>query len=271
MFNFQNNKIIGVIHLLPGPGFKGYPGKKRILARALEDLKILKSGKVDAVIIENNYDLPHVINVSQESYRLFSYILTNLREKTNLPLGLSILWNDYKTALDLAKKYKCEFIRVPVFVDHVKTDFGEIIGEAEKVIAYRKKIKAEKVCILTDIQVKHAEILNTRPIEESAKEAILRGSDGLIVTGRWTGDAPLLEELKKVRSVSENIPLLVGSGANQGNVSSLLKIADSIIASTSLKQGENKSASEERNIKNFNAKISLKKLRYFVDIVKSID
>jgi uncharacterized protein len=263
---FKNKKvIIGVIHLLPTPGFKGFLSKEETLKRALDDLKILEISGVDAVIIENNYDTPHVINISSQTFALMDFIINKMRSKTTLPLGISVLWNDFKSALLLAKKNNCQFIRVPVFVDYIKSSCGEIKGDADKVITFRNKINAKDILLLTDIQVKHSELLNIRPISLAAIDAVNKGSDGIIITGVWTGKPPSIEDLKIVKEVSKNIPIIIGSGADKFNIKTLLKFADAVIVSTSLKEGAPKSSKEEVNIKSYDTKISLNKVKEFIN------
>jgi len=265
MLSFGNNKlVIGMVHLLPTNGYKGFTSKEDILRRALEDLQVLEENGIDAIIIENNYDLPHKIKVGKETLEVMDQVIKELRKKTRLPLGINVLWNDFEASLSLANKHNCEFIRVPVFNDHVKTSFGEIKGCPEKIIEFRKKISAEHISILADIQVKHAELLNKRPLTESAKEAIEKGADGLIITGKWTGDFPTLKEVMEVKKMGGDTPVIVGSGVDKDNVKSFFKYSDAVIVSTSLKDGEKKSPEEERNIKPYTAKIDPSKLKEFM-------
>jgi len=266
---FKNNKaVIGMIHLIPTIGYEGFVSEENILKRALEDLAVLEKGGIDGIIIENNYDLPHKIKIDKETLALIGRIVGEIRKKTKLPLGINILWNDYESSLSLAKVYNCEFVRVPVFVDDVLTSFGEIKSEPEKIIRFRKKINAEDILLLTDIQVKHAELLDKRPIAESAFEAIKKGADGLIVTGKWTGESPDIEDLKAVRGVSKNIPVIIGSGADATNIRTLLEFADAVIVSTSFKEGKKKSKDEERNRKPYTARLDLKRIKEFMEKVR---
>jgi hypothetical protein len=161
------------------------------------------------------------------------------------------------------------FIRVPVFVDSVKTDCGKIFAHPKKVLAFRKKIKANNVALFTDIHVKHAKMLKNKSISESAREAKRKGSDAIIITGKWTGDAPKLNDLEEARkAVGENFPILIGSGATRENIKNLLKFADGIIIGTALKEGSIKR--DEVNLKSWKAKISLKKTKEFMKVVRSI-
>ncbi|MFC1700183.1 BtpA/SgcQ family protein [Patescibacteria group bacterium] len=155
-------------------------------------------------------------------------------------------------------------MRVAVFVDHVRTSYGDILGHAYKVIEFRKELGAEDICLFTDIQVKHSELLNIRPIEDSALEAIEKDSDGLIVTGKWTGDAPNLEKLASVRKAVKDFPIIIGSGATKDNMSTLLEYADAIIVGTALKTGKVKDKSEEVNLKSYEERVNLKEAISFV-------
>jgi len=260
-----NRPIIGALHFCPLIGCPDFLGIDFILKKALADLEVFEQGGVDSVIIENNYDLPHKIKVGHETVAMMTYLSLELAKRTSLPLGIDVLWNDYEAALSIAKVTGLKFVRIPVFVDDVQTDFGNIFGEANKVIAYRRKIQAEDIALFTDIQVKHAKMLDTKkPIKESAIQAISAGSDGLIVTGKWTGDAPSTEDLVETRKTAGKFPIIVGSGANQQNLSLLLQSADGVIVSTSLKAGKYLTPEENRNLKGFQEVVDVIKVKEFV-------
>ena len=160
IFNKDKNIIIGAIHFPPLVGYPDFPGFEAALKDALDDLRAFQGGGVDGVIIENNYDIPHKIQVLKETVDIMIELGKKIRAATELPLGVSVLWNDYQAAFTIAKKIGAQFIRVPVFVDKVKTDYGIVDGNPEKVTTYRKNIGAENIAIFTDIHVKHAKILN---------------------------------------------------------------------------------------------------------------
>jgi hypothetical protein len=258
----EKNPIIGSLHFSPLLGYEGFENINKILDCALLDLKSFEEGGVNGIILENNYDLPHKIKVGPETVASMTYLANEIIKKTRLPVGISVLWNDYESALSIAKICNAKFVRVPVFVDSVKTSFGKIIANPKKVIDFRKKIGAEDILLFTDIHVKHAKMLKEKSIEQSVNEAIKKGSDGIIITGKWTGNAPNLDDLRKARLAAGNFPILIGSGASKENIKSLLKYANSAIVSTSLKEGEN--VENERNVKPFSRRVSLKKVRDFI-------
>ena len=258
IFNKDKNIIIGAIHFAPLLSYEDFPGYEVVLKNALEDLSAFQEGGTDGVIIENNYDIPHKIFVEKETVELITRLGKEIKKLAKIPIGVSVLWNDYKSALLIAKKIGAQFIRVPVFVDSVRTNYGDVFAEPELVLEYRRKIKAENIVIFTDIHVKHAKLLEDKSIEESALQAIKYGSDALIVTGKWTGDAPNLKELEIVRYAVKDFPILIGSGADAFNIKKLLRHANGAIVSTSLKEGGIKEG--ETNIKSWQQRIDKDKV-----------
>lgn len=263
VFNKTNNIIIGALHFPPLLGYSDFPGFEMALKNALDDLEAFERGGIDAVIFENNYDIPHSEFVKPEIATSMMYLGEKLRAATKLPLGISVLWNDYKTALSIAKILNLQFIRVPVFVDHVRSRYGEIIGNPQAIIKYRKMLNAEDVEIYADIHVKHSEILSKITIEQAASQAISKGADGLIITGKWTGDAPLMDELKSVRAAVGDFPIIAGSGCDKNNIGVILNVANAAIVSTSLKEGtiEDK---ESDNLKGWDKRIDLERVKEFM-------
>lgn len=263
------NPIIGMVHFPPLFGYKSFPGVEKCFQKSLNDAKTLEKGGVDAVMFENNYDIPHKEFVEPETIANMTFLIQKISKKISLPFGVSVLWNDYKAALSIAKITGTGFIRVPVFVDSVKTDYGKIFANPKQILLFRKKIGAEKIALFTDVHVKHAEMLEKKTISESAEEAVKNGSDAIIITGRWTGDAPAMTDLIKVRKVvGKKFPILIGSGATKENIALLLNYADGVIIGTALKTGTIQ-PKKEINLKSWKEKISLEKVKEFVKAAKS--
>lgn len=270
MSNIFNTKspIIGMIHFMPLIGYPEYPGFEKVLKKAKKDVQVLKGGGVDGIIVENNYDIPHKIFVEPETIACMTLLVREIVKSADLPMGVNVLWNDYKASLSIAKLTGAKFIRVPVLVDNVKTNYGDIFAEPEKVFNYRKKIKAEEIFIFADIQVKHAEMLEEKELVVSAKEAIAAGANALIVTGKWTGNAPLISDLEKVREAVGDFPVLVGSGAKKENIALLLRVASGVIVGTALKSNYFKK--DKTNIKSYQEVIEEKKVKEFIRTAKNV-
>ena len=259
--------IIGALHLAPLNGYDEFPGEEQVTALALADLEAFQAGEVDAIIYENNYDLPHHEKISEENYQLMLRVGRVLKQQARIPLGVNVLWNDYNSALKLANELQLDFIRVPVFVDDVETSYGTFHAVGEEVRDLRSKIGTIRTQIYADIHVKHSKILSTHTIEESAQLAIDAGADGLIVTGRWTGDSPDTQDLLRVRNTVGDFPIIVGSGASQENILDLFEVADAVIVSTALKEGSVDMT--HTNLSEWNQRISQDKVEQFVSAAKS--
>jgi len=265
------NPVIGMVHFPPLLGYKDFPGIEKCLEKSLADAKTLEEGGVDGIMFENNYDIPHKAFVEPEIVASLTFLIKEISKSISVPFGINVLWNDYKTAFSLAKLCGAKFIRVPVFVDSVETDYGKVLAEPEKVISFREKIGASEIAIFTDIHVKHAKMLEEKTISESAREAIKNGSDAIIITGKWTGDAPNVDDLDEARkTVGKDFPILIGSGATKENANLLLKYATGIIVGTSLKTGKILSKEEEVNLKPWEESIDLEKVKEFVEKVRSL-
>lgn len=266
IFKKKQNIVIGAIHLPPLLGYSKFPGLPETLHNALADLRAFEQGGVDGFIFENNYDNPHTTLAAPGTLASMALVGQVLRKATKLPLGVNVLWNDFKAALTLAKLLDLQFIRVPVFVDSVKTQHGVVEATPQKVIQTRKSLEAEHVALFTDIQVKHAEMLSRRTLVQSAKLAIKNGTDAVIVTGEWTGKAPNMEQLAALRAEISSFPLLVGSGLNDQNAPLLFRHANGGIISTSLKQGTPKRV--EVNVKAYKQRIDIQKVKRLLGAVK---
>jgi hypothetical protein len=258
--------LIGAVHFPPLLGYPDFPGYEIAFKNALFDLQALEKGGVNAIVVENNYDIPHRAFIAPETAECMKILTQRLQRHTKLPIGISVLWNDYKTAFSIAKELGLSFIRVPVFVDDVETSYGKMFGNSKDVIATRKALGAEDVAIFADVHVKHSTIISKHTLEESAKLAIKEGADALIITGKWTGDAPDLTKLTTARKAAGDFPIYCGSGIDESNVAELFKIANGAIVSTSLKEGSTNT--KEVNMKPYDARISEEKTRRLVEAAK---
>ena len=95
IFKKKNNIVIGAVHFPPLLGYDKFPGFKVAYTNALKDIKAFEKGGADAIILENNYDIPHKVNVDCTISASMTYLISQLKKHTALPIGISVLWNDY--------------------------------------------------------------------------------------------------------------------------------------------------------------------------------
>lgn len=265
LFSKKNKIVIGMVHLAPLLGYAEFPGLESVNKKFKGDLKALIDGGVDAIMIENNYDIPHYEKAKISTIPQLTMLCIEARKITKKPLGLCVLWNDYEAALSIAKIAKLDFVRVPVFVDKVKTDYGIYCARADECIKFRKEIDAEDILIFADVQVKHAKHLIKRSLTEAINEAIDKGADGIIVTGKWTGNPPVLNDVQEAKKASGKIPLILGSGITSENVNEYK--ADAFIVGTYFKE-ETQRGKDYHNIFPWKIKIIKGKVAKFMKSVK---
>lgn len=260
VFKRSRNILIGAAHFPPLLGYAATPGLRVAEKIVAADAQAFVRGGMDGVIIENNYDLPHTQFVHPETVASMAMLGTRIRASVRKPLGVNVLWNDYRAAFALAVALDLAFIRIPVFVDRVRTSCGIINGDPRAVARYRKLLHAENVAVLADIHVKHAKLLSRHTLQQSARLAFRKGADAIVVTGRWTGEAPELQTLKDLRKqLGTSRYILVGSGVDVRNAKDLMRYANGAIVSTSLKAGS--AGTHGVNVKNWNQRISVQKVR----------
>ena len=226
--------IIGMIHLPPLPGYPESKGIDHAIRQAVADLRALEDGGADGVLIENEYDRPHRVMASPETVAAMTRICRSVvQESETAIVGCEILLNDPRASIAVAGMSGARFIRTDYFVDKMtRPEYGEFAIDPEGLLEYRSQIAADKVLIFADIQVKYAEMVEARPLRESALLAREKGADAIVVTGNASGDAPTVDDLRAVAGLG--IPVLIGSGLKVGNARALLAECQGAIVGTSL-------------------------------------
>jgi hypothetical protein len=99
----------------------------------------------------------------------------------------------------------------------------------------RKELGAEHIKILADVDKKHSVRFPGIDLATHIEWTRFSGADGLIVSGRMTGDAPDLVKVREAKALAADRPVLLGSGVTAENVAAFLDAADGIIVGSSLK------------------------------------
>ncbi|RLA37401.1 MAG: hypothetical protein DRR15_02150 [Gammaproteobacteria bacterium] len=232
--------IIGMIHLPPLPGYPESRGIDHVIQHAVADLHVLEQAGVDGVLIENEYDRPHRVTAEPETIAAMTAITrTVVQESNEVIVGCEILLNDPKASLAVARMSGASFIRTDYFVDAMtRPEYGEFEIDADNLVIYRAAIDADDILILADIQVKYATMIRKRPLSKSAQLACEKQADAIVVTGDLTGDAPVVEHLREaargVAASGQDTPILIGSGLDAENATTLLADCDGAIVGTAL-------------------------------------
>ncbi|MDW8367240.1 MAG: BtpA/SgcQ family protein [Abditibacteriales bacterium] len=248
--------LIGMVHLLPLPGSVRFAGDlDAVVQRALEDAHALAQGGADGVLVENFGDAPFHKYVEPHTVAAMAIVVKEVVRAVNVPVGVNVLRNDAQAALAIAAAAGARFIRVNVHTGAMVTDQGIIEGCADETLRYRKMLGAD-VKIFADVFVKHAAPLGMQTLEQAAKDTAYRGlADALIITGAATGEAPALDDLRRVKTAVPDVPVFVGSGVNAENIGQILSIADGVIVGTSVKgEGRAENPVDVERVRRLNAK-----------------
>lgn len=222
-----------MIHLPFLPGYSGYLGKDHVLKKALKDLSTLELAGFDGVLIENHEGIPGFVGASDEIKKVIKEVVKELIKQSKLPVGMEIIY-DMPATVDIAAGIGCDFVRLDVFADSVKTRWG-IVPYSYKEVNKILSGYSYKPLLLVDVHVKHAELISPNSLENSIKVSLNHGADGIIITGRWTGIEPEIGDLKVARKcVKGAVPVIIGSGLSVLNAEKLLMFSDAAIVGTSI-------------------------------------
>ena len=254
-----NKPIIGMIHLLGLPGAPRYDCKNGMngnLEWAMKDAEAMEKGGIDAVMFCNEFDVPYPKRVGPETVAAMTHIASRVTERVSLPHGISVLF-DFFATIAIAKATGARFARV-ILTGAFAGDYGIMDTFGPELLRYRKYIDAENVKLFTNISGEFGAPIAPRPIQVCAKGAVFVGlADALIVQGPMTGMETSIDEIKKVKEIVGDVPVLAGTGVTKHNVSKMLRHADGAIVGTSLKVGGN----------TWNP-VDVKRVKEFMEVVK---
>ncbi len=230
--------LVGMVHLLPLPGSPRWAGSlDAVVEHALADARALVGGGFDACLIENFGDAPFSpTRVDPATVAAMARVVAEVRRAVSCPVGVNVLKNDAQAALAVAAATGAAFIRVNVHTGAVVGDQGVIQGDAYGTLRYRRLL-GTATRLFVDVGGKHAVPLAPVELEQVARDAAERGlADALVVSGPATGEPTALSDVKRVRAVVPDRPLLVGSGVSPETIGALLALADGVIVGTWLKR-----------------------------------
>lgn len=235
---FKNNQkpIIAMLYLPPSLGHVDFVSMDSSIQDILSDLKIIEDCGFDAVLLENEKDAPYKSIAESEDISSLSIYTHEVVRNTKLPVGFNFLLNDPISSLSIASASKADFIRTDYFSDEMMRESdGKLMKVNPKsIIEHRKNISSLDIKIYADVQVKHATLVNQRPLEDSIYSTISDGADGIIISGNWTGSAPDLNQLQEIQELDINCPVIIGSGFDSENASTLLPLCSGVIVGSSI-------------------------------------
>jgi len=227
--------LVAMVHVAALPGTPGnFLSVEAIIEKAVEEAKMYRDIGFKTVMIENMHDIPYVRTLGPEVTAVMSIIGREIK-KLGMFLGIQILAGGNREALAAASAGGLDFVRIEGYVFMHIGDEGIHESCAGDILRYRKYIGADPVLVFTDIKKKHSSHAVTSDItlKDAAEAAAFFKSDGVIVTGSSTGNAPDVHDLKEIQSVP--IRKIVGSGLTVDNIEKFIHLADVFIVGSDLK------------------------------------
>ena len=239
----KEKALIGMVHLRALPGTqKSTRTPQQIVDIAVDEATKLIENGFDAVLIENMHDAPYLLReVGPEIVAAMTVATQAVVEAVDVPVGVQILAGAHMAAIAVAHATGAHFIRAEGFAFASVADEGIMdVADAGPLLRERRRIDADHIAVLADIQKKHSSHALTADLSigDHARGADFMGADGVIVTGNHTGHVVDVAQLREVRGATE-LPLVVGSGVTPGNIKQIFEFADAVIVGSSIKQGGN--------------------------------
>jgi uncharacterized protein len=233
--------LVAMIHVGALPGTPRSRLTVGELSRsAVTEAGVLASAGVDAILLENMHDVPYLNHrVGPEIVAAMTAICGAVRDAVSLPLGVQVLAGANCEAVAVAHAAGCQFVRCENFVfAHVADEGLMPEADAGPLLRYRRMIGAEDVAIIADVKKKHSAHAITADVTlaESVKGAVFFGADGIVITGRATGEPTSVEDVA-VAAEAVDQAIFVGSGVTPDRVRALALHADALIVGSYLKRG----------------------------------
>ncbi len=239
---FKTTKpVIAMVHLpaLPGSPLYNYKlGLDYILETAEKDLLALQEAEVDAVMFGNENDRPYEFKANPASSSTMAYVIGALRNIIKVPYGVNVLWDPMST-IAVAASTGAHFVR-EIFTGTYASDMGYWSPDAGKAMRYRNSLSREDLLMFYNISAEFAYSLDKRSVAERSKSVVFSSvPDAILVSGQITGESVAISELKKVKNLIPNTPVLANTGVKIENVEDTLSVADGVIIGSSLKEDGN--------------------------------
>lgn len=246
--------IIAMCHFqaMPGdPNFDALGGMDKVYEMAKSDLTKLQDGGVDAVMFSNEFSMPYLTEVKTETVAAMAYIIGQLKPIINIPFGVNVLWDPYKS-LDLAAATGALFIR-EIMSGVYASDFGLWNTNTGAVYRHKKNLGLDNVKLLFNIVPEAAVYLAERDIVSIAKSTVFNNCpDALCVSGLTAGAETDTQILTKVKEAVPETLVFCNTGCREENIEKQLEYSDGAVVGTTFKvDGKFEHAVDLERVKKF--------------------
>lgn len=238
LFSGGGAEVIAALHLPPFSA-SGNPAAQSVGAitdYALRNVERAVKGGVRALYVQDLGDYPVAPHIEPHTVAGVAAVGAAVRRAfPDLALGVCLMSHGAREPLAVAQAIDAQFVRLKVYVGAMVKAEGVLQGCAHEAVQYRERLRAGHIQIFADVYDRTGMPLGRMPIAEEARQAATFGrADGLVLTGLSFDES--LQMLAEVRAANLGVPLMLGGGANAGNIGQALKHADGVIVSTAFKR-----------------------------------
>lgn len=259
LFERSTKTVVSMAHIgaLPGsPLYDTDGGMQKLIDGVVADITALQEGGVDAIMFGNENDRPYALEASPESVAAMTAIVAAVKPLLKVPFGVNYLWDPYATVA-IAAATGASFAR-EIFTGIFASDMGLWNPDAGKALRLRRSLGRNDMKLLFNINAEFASSLDTRPIALRAKSAVFSSlADVILVSGPITGEPVDGSNLKSVREVLPDTPVMANTGVNIDNVAEIFRYADGCVIGTHFKvDGNTWNAVDPTRVKRFMDKVA---------------
>ena len=251
--------VIAMVHVpaLPGsPDYDRAGGMSRIMDAVIADLEALQSGGVDAVMFGNEFDRPYVLKATPENLAALAAVIGQVKSMLSVPFGVNYLWDPVATVA-LAAATEARFAR-EIYTGAYASDMGLWVPDCAGAARLRSNLGRPDLQLLFNINAEFATSLDTRPLAVRAKSAVFSSkADVICVSGPMTGEGVNQTELRQVREVIPETPLLANTGGTIDTVAELFAVTDGCVIGSHLKrEGDTWNPVDPERVRRFMDKVA---------------
>lgn len=230
--------MIGMVHTLPLPGAPRYDragGMRRVVEHARAEAHALVDAGFHALLYCNEADMPWQTHLEADTVAAMAAVVVDVQAAVALPFGINLLI-DPAASIAVAHATGGRFVRAFLTGGYVG-DMGILDTDGPGVLRLRSRIGADAIRILANITAGFSVPIAERPIEDAAKGAVFVGlADAVVVNAAAAGVAVERDAVARVAAAVPDTPVVVGTGAAEHNVGTLMAVADAFIVGSSIKR-----------------------------------
>jgi uncharacterized protein len=257
---FGTEKVaVGVVHFLALPSDPLYDevgGMEKVYQSALNDVRALQNGGIDALLFSNEFSFPYEKNVSKEVVAAMATLIGRLSSELKVPYGANVI-SDTEASIALNAAIGGCLMR-GTFAGCFSGNMGLVNQEPGQHLRHRHVLgldnKLKMIHYITPESSYEVAGRPTMSIARSAKFANL--PDGFGIVGEQAGKSIDMDLMKQCRAEMPDMVLFATTGVNINTIEQIFEYADAAFIATHFKvDGIFENPVDESRVRNFMDKL----------------